>query len=165
MRFCLALVLGFLVSVLPALALERPAPATVVLTVDGAISVSNSPGGAEFDREMLRRIGWREVKTHSPFLEGEQTFAGLPVSDFLAFLGVEDGAWDALALDGYSVTIPVAELRAQDALLAMEHDGEPMRVRNRGPIWLIYPMTEQEAAAGDGEGRMIWQLRAITVTR
>jgi hypothetical protein len=165
MRVLFAFVVGMVLFALPAVALEKPAPGAVLLTVDGEIAVSNTERGAEFDRAMLRDIAWREVATHSPFLEGEQTFAGVPAVAFLARLGVEDGTLHAEALDGYSVSIPVSEIHAHDALLAMEHGGRPMRVRNRGPIWLIFPMTAEQAAAGDGEGRMIWQLRQITVTR
>jgi hypothetical protein len=165
MRVFFGFVVGIVMLALPALALEKPAPGAVVLTVDGDIAVSNSPNGAEYDRAMLRGIAWREITTYSPFLEGEQAFAGVPAVAFLAHLGVEGGVLQAEALDGYSVAIPVSEIHAYDALLAMEHDGRPMRVRNRGPIWLIFPMTAEQASTGDGEGRMIWQLRAITVTR
>jgi hypothetical protein len=48
----------------------------VVLTVTGAIDVTNAPGRAEFDLDMLERLGLGRLTTWTPWTEGEMEFQG-----------------------------------------------------------------------------------------
>ena len=48
-------------------------------------------------------------------------------------------------------------------ILAIEHEGRPMRVRNRGPVFVIYPMDESEVADAPFDPKMVWQLETIEI--
>ena len=69
------------------------------------------------------------------------------------------------ALNDYAVAIPIAELRALPVLLALDRDGQPLSVRERGPLWVIYPWSQHpELDDRIHRQRSIWQLTAIEVT-
>ncbi|MBS0123842.1 molybdopterin-dependent oxidoreductase [Thetidibacter halocola] len=155
---------GFLLAGTAAQALEAPQSPTV-LTVTGDIAVTNAGDSAVFDRAMLQSLDWREVATHTSFTHGPQRFAGPTLASLLAALGVTEGTLRATAINDYTIEIPVAHAARHDVLLAMDLDGKPMTVRDKGPIWVVYPLTEVEAAGKPFDGEMIWQLVRIEVRR
>lgn len=143
-----------------------PAPAgEVLLTVNGAIEASNVDGTAQFDRDMLEAIGMTKLNTKTPWEEGVVIhFEGPLFSDLLARIGATGETLILQALDGYQVDIPMSDVRNYGVLLAMKRNGEWMRIRNKGPIWLIYPLdTHPELNNEIYSGRSIWQLNRVTV--
>jgi len=70
-----------------------------------------------------------------------------------------------VALNDYAVNVPVTDALDYDVILAMSMNGETLRVRDRGPLWIIYPWTEEypELRNEIYHGRSIWQLKGIIV--
>ena len=69
----------------PAARAELSAPeGRVLLTVSGDISATNTEDMAEFDRDMLMALDWREIETFTSFTEGPQVFAGPTLASVLA---------------------------------------------------------------------------------
>ena len=134
-----------------------------VLLVTGAIAETNAADAARFDLEMLRALDWVEIETHTSFTEGVQRFAGPTLSSLLSAVGASGQVLRATALNGYYVEIPVADAAAHGVILAVEHNGELMRVRDKGPIWVVYPATEDEARRKLFDSEMIWQLQSLHV--
>lgn len=61
-------------------------------------------------------------------------------------------------------TFPVADATEQGPMLALAMDGKPMSVREKGPIWLIYPYDDFEAfRTEETYGWSIWQLDRIEI--
>lgn len=146
----------------PAHALDAPSGGTV-LTIDGAIAATNDGDRAVFDLAMLRSLDWQEIESHTPYTEGPQTFAGPTLASLLDMLGVSDGTLVAIALNDYTIDIPVSDARDFGVLLAVEHNGTAMRTREKGPIWVIYPSDGLNPLPDAHGSRMIWQLTRITV--
>ena len=70
----------------------------------------------------------------------------------------------ASALNDYTIEIPIAELRQYPVLLALDRDGQPLSVRHRGPIWLVYPWSDfPELDDRVHRQRSIWQLVELEV--
>lgn len=147
-----------------ALALDAP-DKSPILTVTGEIGVTNIGVGAAFDRAMLEALDWREIETYTPFTEGIQRFSGPTLASLLDALEVDDGLLLAVALNDYTIDIPVKDARAHGILLALDHNGSAMRLRDKGPIWLIYPWGEPEGFDPEQVSRMIWQLNRLRVQR
>lgn len=144
-------------------ALEAPT-GPVILTVSGAIRNTNADGGADFDRAMLERIGISEMTTITPWTEGEITFGGVLARDLLSAVGAEGNEVRAIALNDYSSDIPFSDLVDGEVLLALTLDGEPMRVRDKGPIWIIYPAeSPTELQNRETRRKMVWQLRELRI--
>lgn len=135
----------------------------VILTVSGAITRGNGGGEARFDRELLAGIGWLEIVSHTPWTNGPQRFGGIRLVDLLAAVGARGTTLVARALNDYSAAIPVADAGRFDVLLALDRNGVPMPVRDRGPIWIVYPESQPQDEIGQRNDKMVWQLRSIEV--
>ena len=52
-----------------------------------------------------------------------------------------------VAANDYYVDIPTEDFTTYDAILAMEADGERLSRREKGPLWLMYPISRPSGAA------------------
>ncbi|WP_245216514.1 molybdopterin-dependent oxidoreductase [Sagittula salina] len=138
----------------------------ILLTVTGDIGQHNAGEAAQFDRAMLMKLGTREVVTHTIWTEGPQSFVGVPLKTFAMALGIKDGTIAATAVNDYSVNIPWSDVEEDFALLALDRNGEPMTVRDKGPIWLIFPYDDDPRFRQETyHARSIWQLQRIDIKR
>lgn len=149
---------------LPSVALDLP-DGPPILTVSGEIGAANMGAVAVFDRAMLEALDWREIETYTPFTDGPQKFAGPTLASLLETIGVDSGTLMATALNDFSIGIPVSDADAHDVLLALDHNGRAMRMREKGPIWVIYPSDSADVIDDELGSRMIWQLNRIQVQR
>jgi hypothetical protein len=156
----LSLLLPFGVQAQPAL----PQPkGEILLRVSGAIKVTNSPGGAAFDREMLRSLGEVTLKTTTAFTDGENVFVGVPLKTVLDRVGASGTEVVATALNAYTERLPLEDLR-YEPLLAMTMDGVPMTARDKGPIWIVYPRDKYAILRNANRDRYwVWQLNSLRV--
>ncbi|WP_417211456.1 molybdopterin-dependent oxidoreductase [Antarctobacter sp.] len=163
----LRVLLVFLLSALwslPSLALDVPR-GSPILTVSGEIDVTNADSRAIFDRAMLEALDWQQIETYTPFTEGLQHFAGPTLASLLEALGVDGGRLLATALNDFTIDIPVSDARLHNVLLALDHNGQAMRPRAKGPIWVIYPSDSPDVIDDEHGSRMIWQLNRIQVQK
>ena len=66
------------------------------------------------------------------------------------------------ALNDYRVEIPLDDVRRFDVVVAHLFNGKPMSVREKGPLFVIYPFDEQpQLRTTTYFSRCIWQLKAI----
>jgi hypothetical protein len=140
-----------------------PAPdGKVILRVTGNVANPNGVDGAEFDLSTLEQLGVVDLTTHTPWTQGEVRFTGVPLSRVLDAVGASGTTLDAVAINDYQISIPVDDPRRYPVLLATRLAGQPLRVRDKGPIWLIYPWTDHpEIDDEEHHARSIWQLKAL----
>lgn len=165
-RVCLAAGLVVWASaVTPALAADLAMPTgRVVLTVTGKIANTNAPGAARFDAAMLEALGVRTTRTKTPWHEGVVTFEGPLGRALLDKVGATGSTMAIVALNDYAVDVPIADFRDNDVILAMKRDGKVMDVRDRGPIFVIYPFDRNpELWTEKYFNRSAWQVKSIEV--
>lgn len=153
----------------PALAQDETLPEVtgpVILTVTG-LDASIAPGGSfELDVGRLEALGAVEIETSSIWTEGVHRYRGLPLRTLVDFLGITTETLRLQALNDYSVDFPVSETTPAVPILAFKMDGKPMSVREKGPVWLIYPFDDDADYRTDTiYSRSIWQLDRIDVLR
>lgn len=120
--------------------LNLPKPVgEVVLILSGEISNTNAPGRAEFDVPMLKALGLRSLETTSPWTDGKHRFEGVLAKDVLMAVGARGPNVVARGLHDYAINIPVADLVRYPVLLAFSRDGAALRMREGGPIQIVYP--------------------------
>jgi hypothetical protein len=144
--------------------LEAPT-GDVLLSVRGAIAHHNEGDTALFDREMLEALGSESFETTTIWTEGVQSFTGVPLHALIDAVGADGETLRAIALNDYAVEIPVSDAEERGGpIVAYLQNGEPMSVREKGPLWIVYPydarttyQTEQIYA------RSIWQLVSLEV--
>ena len=144
-------------------ALERPA-GDVVLTVRGAITQKNAGEAAEFDPAMLRALPGRDATLQTPWTEGETGFSGPYLRAVLEEVGATGSRLIIRALNDYAAEVPVSDAVDFDTILAIDMNGEPMTVRNKGPLFLIYPFdTNPDLYNEKYFSRSVWQIKEIVV--
>lgn len=144
---------------------ELPHPRNeVILEVSGNLTRMNDGGTAKFDRTMLEGIGITTIHTSTPWTDGIKEFRGVLLQDVLSHCGAEGETIQAKALNDYAIDIPMDDLESYPILLAFESDGEPLTLRDKGPLWIIYPLDDHKSLRGRmTERKMVWQLKELLV--
>ena len=150
------------------LAETLPAPeGPVLLEVTGAISKGNARDDqgrplAELDLALLERFGGTLLETETPWTQGPVVFEGIAGAQLIDLLGVEGQTAAAVALNDYRVDIPVSDFRDAELLIAYRRDGEAMRVRDKGPLWIVFPFSDDaKYGSNDYLARSVWQLHRL----
>lgn len=151
--------------VVPAFADDLPAPmGESVLTVTGNIGVTNQDGKAVFDIDMLKAMEQVTFQTSTPWTDGVQSFTGVSLEALLRSVGVTEGTLTAKAINDYAIEIPVSDAVAGGPILAYLQNGDPMSIREKGPLWVVYPYDSKEDYQAEViYSRSIWQLSSIDV--
>jgi hypothetical protein len=70
----------------------------------------------------------------------------------------------ATALNDYETRIPVSDLAEFGVLLALKRNNEYMPVRDKGPLFIVYPFDSNRALKNQKYySRSAWQLARIVV--
>ncbi|WP_445399799.1 molybdopterin-dependent oxidoreductase [Zobellella sp. An-6] len=150
------------------LAAAEPLPAAqdpVLLSLTGKIGVTNAEGRADFDLAMLGQLPQHEFNTQTPWTDGSHHYRGVLLKDLLARVGAADGEKiRASALNQYHVDIDWATAARLPVLLATHKDGEAMKIRDKGPVWVLLPLSDMPALdTKQHHEMMIWQLRTLDI--
>ena len=151
------------VSAAPLWANDLPTPVgDVILTVAGQVGVINTKDSAQFDLDMLRALGSTIVETKTIWTEGTHVFQGVSLTDLIEELDLSGSALRATAINDYAIEIPMSDAVENGPILAYLMDGKPMSVRDKGPLWIIYPYDSNANYRSEVVySRSIWQLDRI----
>lgn len=168
-RIAKACLLAVLIFVLPVGAVQsaedmRKPAGRVILTVSGSISAANAGDSADFDLEMIHALGQRKLITSTPWTDGTQEFGGVLVRDLLKAVGATGTVVEAVALNDYAMEIDISDFENYPVILATTMNGEKLRVRDKGPLWIIYPRDDfEELREQRIDNKMVWQLRRLII--
>ncbi|MEM6619963.1 MAG: molybdopterin-dependent oxidoreductase [Pseudomonadota bacterium] len=102
------------------------------------------------------------LRTGNDFVDGSRDFRGPRAADVVALLDGLPAAVDEAfltAANDYTTTVPLSDFARFGVILAMQMDGAPLSRRDKGPIWLIYPIDDfDELRDPSINNRLIWQL-------
>jgi hypothetical protein len=162
------LALGLLLSAWSSLLVAaEPLPVPqgrVVLTVTGNLAVTNADNKAEFDMEMLSALPQHEFSTGTPWTDQKHHFRGVLLRDLLRRVGAEGSEVRAVALNDYHYNIERELVAELPLLLATHLDGKPMKIRHKGPVWLMLPLSENPRFNTKRYHELlIWQLKTLDV--
>lgn len=161
-----ALTLGVLALVPgPTIAAPLPEPAgRVILDIDGAIGTTNDGAAARFDLAMIDALPQRETVTKTPWYDGPQTFSGPLLRDLLGAVGATGTTLRIVAINDYAVEVPISDAMDYPVILATRHAGALMPVRDKGPLFVVFPFDEVPALVNELYfSRSAWQVRRIEV--
>jgi hypothetical protein len=146
-----------------AAALEPPT-GPVVLTLTGSVGSPNDGAVAQFDMAQLERLPQVSFTTRTPWYVPARKFTGPLLRDVLRVAGARGTQLRALALNDYRVDIPFEDAQRFDVIVARLLDDKPMAVRDKGPLFIVYPFDAQPALrTATYYGRSAWQLRTIEI--
>ena len=148
-----------LLAAVPALAQDAP-----LLTVD------SHGESRSYDLDSLKALGESEFESTTIWTEGAHRFTGVPLAAILADSGIAtgpgvEGEVTATAINDYAISIPLREIDDAIPLVAYYMDGEEMSVRDKGPLWIVFPYDSDKRYQTEVVySQSIWQLDRISAT-
>jgi hypothetical protein len=136
------------------------AGAPVILTIEGQVGT----GPITFSRADLEAIGFATIRTATPWHDGVQTFEGVPLAALMDRVAARGAKAELVALNRYRTTIPTEDFGRHQPILALKRNGNYMEVRDKGPLFVIYPYdSKPELRSEQYFARSAWQVRTIIV--
>jgi hypothetical protein len=138
-----------------------PAAADDLLVIRNA----TAPAQAEvrFSEADLLALPQVTIRTRTDYTDGVVEFIGPLARDAVAFIEIGTATTVHLvAANDYAIDITLSELFDYDVILAMQANGERLTMRDKGPIWLMYPLDDHEEMQDPVfNNRLIWQLTTM----
>lgn len=134
-----------------------------ILTITGPDQVVIN----EYSLNELDALEQTTFETENPYIDGSSEFSGPSLKlivDLAGYAELQNDFVTLTALNDYQVKMPVVDFLSYDVILATRRDDKEMSLRDKGPIWVIYPMSDHVALQDPVyNGRLIWQLKQIEV--
>ena len=129
------------------------------------LTVTASDRVEGFTLEEILALPQTTIVTKNDYVDEATTFQGPSLRSVLERMDIpRDATLKMVALNDFSSEVPAADAFTYDVILAVLLDGETMPIRDKGPIWVIYPMDGNPELDDDiYNGRMVWQLKSISV--
>ena len=120
-----------------------------------------------YSLEQLDALEQTTYVTKNPFIDGTSEFSGPLARVVLADAGQDmpkDAQLTVMAINDYKIDLPVSEILDFDVMLATRRDGETMSLREKGPIWIMYPISGNAELEDEAiNSRLVWQLKSIQI--
>ena len=157
----LPLALALALGITAAHAQSAPPEQKPILDVEGNVKEGKA---LAFDRKELEKLGVTTIRTTTPWHDGVQTFEGVPMVTLMKEVGAKGAKVQVMALNKYRTEIPMEDFARHQPILALKRDGKYMDVRDKGPLFIIYPFdSNPELKSEQYYSRSAWQVRSITV--
>lgn len=136
----------------------------ILLTLSGNIENTNEDGKAVFDIASLEKLGMVSFQTTSPWYNGRTTFTGIPLQKLMDYVGAKGTVVKVTAINDYSTVIPLNDFKQYNAILALKVNGEYMRIRDKGPLFIVYPYDSMPELNNQiFYSRSAWQVSAMNI--
>jgi hypothetical protein len=114
----------------------------------------------------LNALPESSITTETPWTKTAATFSGVALKDLLRDLSIDSTQIQikVIALNNYWSTIPYSEIEQYQPILALKNGGKTMSVRDKGPIWVIYPLSATSQLTNEVlHSRMVWQVATLEI--
>ena len=129
------------------------------------LTVATPERSQSFTFEDLRALPQTTIVTKNDYINEANSFEGPSLRLLIEHMGIaRDATLTMGALNDFLTDIPAADAFDYDTILALLQYGKTMSIRDKGPIWIIYPIDDNPELDNDlVNSKLIWQLRSITV--
>lgn len=113
--------------------------------------------------EEIEAMPQQEFTTDTPWTDVPTRFAGPALADIIALGGKATANAHVVALNDYAADIPAEDWVDYGPILAVRVDGDLMKVRDKGPFWVMYPIDNNPSVLNTElyHSRMVWQVKNI----
>ncbi|WP_157954357.1 molybdopterin-dependent oxidoreductase [Saccharospirillum mangrovi] len=126
------------------------------------LEVVTDHGSVHYSQSDILALDPSSLDTETPWTDGSLHFEGASLAAVLADAGVDADQLLAKALNDYTVVIPVQTAIDEGAFVAVRIDGDWMRVRDKGPFWIVFPWSDRpDLLDRDVRSWSIWQLQHL----
>jgi hypothetical protein len=135
-----------------------------ILTISGAIGNSTGASEITYDQDSLAQMMTASITTSTPWFDGTSVFEGISLEELIGNLNANATKITAIALNDYITEIPFEDIQAQKPILALKRDGQFMSVRDKGPLFIIYPYdSKPELRTHLYYSRSAWQVAKLVI--
>ena len=135
-----------------------------LLEVSGTVANTNAPDKAVLDLAMLEGMGVTKTQTSTPWTDGRPVFEGVLMRVLLDKVGAKGSTVTAVALNDYKVDIPTSDFTQYPVILAYKMDGQELKVRDKGPLWIIYPQDDfPDLKNKQTQAKWVWQIKELRI--
>jgi hypothetical protein len=133
-------------------------------TAQTVLTVTHDDATIEYDLAALEALPQTEFKTENSFIDDASVFSGPLLRDVLELSNLlNEDTITLRAANDYEITYPVSDATDYDVIIATQMDGDEMSVREKGPLWVIYPISDlPDVNDHIFKSRQIWQLVEIS---
>ncbi|WP_429176657.1 hypothetical protein [Aeromonas salmonicida] len=117
------------------------------------------------DDAALAALPQTQFKTATPWTTGMHGYRGPTLAAVLAAQGVKNAGKIAVsALNGYQQVVDLALFEEAPLTLVRHEDGKPLTRRNKGPLWLLIPLSSYpKLDIPLIHNCMVWQVTRIEI--
>ncbi|KOO15548.1 hypothetical protein AKJ18_08815 [Vibrio xuii] len=135
-----------------------------ILWISGKISHSNSASGIEMDEAMLQALDIGTIRTNNHVIEQVTEYSGVKLTSLLNLVGATGTQLKVIAWDEYVATIPIADIKAYQVLLATHESGKRMTIDDKGPFFIVFPFSDNPELKNDYYYSLsVWQVKELVV--
>lgn len=136
------------------------------LEVAGKIDIVTDPVKKNYlftDKQLLA-MPIRSIVTSTSWTPPRK-FEGISLADILTRVGARGNTLTIYALNDYYIDVPLSDVEKYNMILAYKMDGERLKIRNFGPLFLVYPRDTAgpELNSPLYNSRFIWQVDRIVI--
>ena len=118
----------------------------------------------QLNLEELDALAQIEFTTNTIWLNGETHFSGVSLKALLRQFAIKGNKIEMTALDGYAVSMPIADLEDNAPIISTRLNGKIIPIRENGPYWVVFPYdSDKKYQTEINFARSIWQLKHIRV--
>ncbi len=100
----------------------------------------------------------------TPWYSTPVRFDGVRMDRLMQVVGASGDSVRAFALNDYTTDIPMPDFAKYGTLLAIRRDGNYMPVRDKGPLFIVYPFdSDPELKQQRFYSRSAWQVAKLVV--
>ena len=136
-----------------------------ISNAETVLTVSYQGKSHAFSMADLQVMPSETVATETPWTDGMSSYRGVPLSHLLKAVQAKHvQSMKVTALNDYHAVVDYPAIQKYPVILAYEADGKAMRVRDKGPLWLLYPLSDYEALrVPKRHSEMVWQIKTIEI--
>lgn len=138
----------------------------VLLTLELTTADDGPSDMVTLTRSDLLALPGVSFTTRTNWTTGPVAFTGVALDTLLERFEVSEGEIELIAINEYSVILPVDDPTNDGAMLAYLMNGKPMTPRDKGPLWMVYNYdADRKYRTETVFSRSIWQLDRIIISR
>ncbi|HAS6097984.1 TPA: oxidoreductase [Vibrio vulnificus] len=106
--------------------------------------------------------------TELPWVNEPTEFTGVKLSTILTkYYGFIPPQVTIRALNDYAADVKKEDIEKYQPIIAYWQNGKPMKIRDKGPFWLIYPQSSfpKELNFEYYHAQMVWQINQIYIAQ
>lgn len=133
------------------------------------LTLVSGPVGAEkeiksFTSADLDALPQLSFDTSTIWTVGVHRYSGPSLWSIFDAAGIEGGSIKLFAINDYSISIRFDEVTKDYPLVATHLDGKSFGVRDKGPLWVIYPYDSDPTFRTESiYAQSVWQLVKISI--